>query len=452
MEKKSFHLISLGCAKNQVDSEVMLGSLTAHGWSYNDDPASSQILLLNTCGFIQPAVEEAIEEILALAEIKAAKPSLQKLVVAGCMVQRYGKSLAVELPEVDLFVGCEGADKIPSLLADLVADKGPRSKTVMPERSLMSSATPRMLATPPFRGWLKITEGCSNHCSYCMIPSIRGPLRSRTIGDLKKEAIRLAGDGMRELSLVAQDSTAYGRDLGSGNDLVGLLRELLHCTDIAWFRLLYLYPTGISNDLLALMAENRRILPYLDIPFQHVNDAVLKRMNRPYGSKDLRRLLDRLRAKIPDIALRTTFMVGFPGETEEQFLELADFMTDARLDHVGVFAYTNEEGAASYGYEKQIDEREKIRRRDHLLKLQAEISATSLKSYLGQTLEVLVEGLSGETDLLLEGRSRYQAPEVDGCIYINEGLANPGDIVPVRITKTMVYDLVGGIIDPNQQD
>jgi ribosomal protein S12 methylthiotransferase len=444
MVKLKYHMISLGCAKNLVDSEVMLGALAEHGWELCEIPEESHVLLVNTCGFIQPAVEEAIEEILELVQIKKAFPE-KKIVVTGCMVQRYRETLVGELPEVDLFLGTEGPTEVPKLLGQLL-DGTLTTKVVLPSTFLMNSETPRVLSTPSYRAWLKITEGCDNRCTYCMIPSIRGNLRSRTISDLTSEAKKLEGLGVRELSLIAQDSTAYGNDLTSDTTIVELLKSLLESTTIPWLRLLYLYPTGVTSELIQLLAKEERILPYLDIPFQHVNDEILKKMNRPYGYEKLVDLVTTLRIAVPDIALRSTFLVGFPGETEEQFLEIEQFLREYKIDHVGVFPYANEEGAPSENYPDQLPEEEKIRRMEYLLNVQAELSESIHQKYVGQTEDVLVEGVSAETELLLEGRTRFQAPEVDGCVYINDGTANPGDIVRVEISEAKTYDLVGGII------
>jgi len=439
-----FHLISLGCAKNLVDSEVMLGSLAAGGWELVDDPDEAGLLILNTCGFIQPAVEEAIGEMLELVRIKERSPE-KKIVVVGCLVQRYQEKLSEELPEVDLFLGTEAAADLADYVAQLF-DGVLSQRVLLPGRNLMSSTTPRIVSTPGFRAWLKITEGCDNRCSYCMIPTIRGPLRSRSIDDLVFEAQNLQEYGVKELSLIAQDSTAYGNDLGENDNIVHLMEQLLQRTSIEWLRLLYLYPTGISDALLQLMADNSRIVPYLDIPMQHVSDRILRSMNRRYGAEQLSTTISQMRTILPDIALRTTFLVGFPGETENDFLELETFLRRTNLDHVGIFAYANEEGCPSENFAGQVPEEEKLRRRDYLLAVQAELSSSIQKKYLGRVEPVLVEGLSRETDLLLEGRTRFQAPEVDGCVYLNDGTARPGDIVQVRITETQVYDLVGEIL------
>ncbi len=425
----------------------MLGALFAAGWQFAQDPEEADLLLLNTCGFIQPAVEEAIDEILALAELKDQEPK-RKLVVVGCLVQRYKDSLGAEFPEVDLFVGTEGCADIAHLVAPLfIAESEQQNKVLLPERFLMTANVPRTLATPSHRAWFKITEGCDNHCSYCMIPAIRGRLRSRPVDDLVKEAVLLQQRGVQELSFIGQDLTAYGDDLDVEQHLLALLKAVLGRTNIPWLRLLYLYPSGVSEELIALMAENSRIMPYLDIPFQHVSDPLLRRMNRHHRGEDVYRLVERLRLALPEVAIRTTFLVGFPGETEQDVDQLEQFIKEMKLDHVGIFCYANEEGCPSEHFPHQIAEESKILRRDRLLAAQAEISKTVCEKYVGRREQVLVEGVSVETDLLLEGRTRFQAPEVDGCVYINEGTANPGDLVTVRITESQTYDLVGGIVE-----
>ncbi|MGR0480167.1 MAG: 30S ribosomal protein S12 methylthiotransferase RimO [Candidatus Electronema sp. V4] len=438
---KRLHLTSLGCAKNLVDSELMLGSLELSGWRAVEDPAEAELLLVNTCGFIRPAVEEAVDEILRLAEYKQADSS-KKLVVTGCLVQRYGKDLQAELSEVDLFVGIDDQQRLPELISQLPSGSG--LILHQPSCSLISSAMPRRLSTPSFRSWLKITEGCDNRCTYCMIPAIRGKLRSRPASDLIIEARALEQAGVKELSLIAQDLTAYGSDLGS--NLAVLLRQLLQETNIPWLRLLYLYPASVTDELLDLMAEQPRILPYLDIPFQHVSSAVLQRMNRRYGRKELDRLVARISRRVPDCALRTTLMVGFPGETEEDVAELLDCLQSWQLDHVGVFPYEDEEGAPAADFQPKVPDEVKQERFARVMEAQAAISQQRLQRLVGREEDVLVEGVSQETELLLEGRTRFQAPEIDGCVYINEGKANPGDIVRVRIAEAHIYDLVGGII------
>ena len=443
MKNKTLHIVSLGCAKNLVDSEMMLGSLELGGYQVVDDPAAADLILVNTCGFIQSAVNEAVDEILRLSEYKQQDPTKQ-LVVSGCMVQRYGSDLQEALPEVDLFVGLDDEPQLLDLINELPGGSGIYHKS--PSRFIVNSSLPRRLSTPPFRSYLKITEGCDNRCTYCMIPSIRGDLRSRTIVDLVTEAQALAAAGVRELTLIAQDLTAYGNDLASDINLVNLLKALLADTDIPWLRLLYLYPVSTNDQLLQLMAEQSRIVPYLDIPFQHASDTVLRRMARRYSQQDLEQQISRIRSFLPDCAIRTTMLVGFPGETEDDIKLLLDCLQRWQLNHVGVFAYEDEEGSVAEKLKNKIEDEEKQNRFQRVMELQAGISKKLLAQYVGREEQVLVEGLSRETDLLLEGRSRYQAPDIDGCILINEGEASPGDIVTVRITEAHVYDLLGGIV------
>jgi ribosomal protein S12 methylthiotransferase len=436
--------VSLGCPKNRVDSEVMLGLLIETGCQITSDPDSADILLVNTCGFIQPAVEEAIDTIMDLIAIKERHPGMM-LVVTGCLVQRYAGNLQEELPEVDLFIGTDG-------FQDIVAhvNRLPSPDIIVhapPPRYVMDSLTPRRLTTPPHRAYLKITEGCSNKCAYCMIPAIRGPLRSRSLDDIVAEVRELDTLGIKELTLVGQDLTAYGLDFGStGPRLDHLLEHILDQSKIPWLRLLYLYPGRLSDPILDLMAREDRLLNYLDIPLQHISEKVLKAMRRPFGKKHLHSLIERIRAKVPEAAIRTTFMVGFPGETDGDVEEIADFLRHYQLHNVGVFTYSNEEGCAAEHLPDQVEEKIKQERSGYLMEIQSQISAKINQGYVGQQLEVLVEGVSEETELLLEGRSRFQAPEIDGCVYIADGQCTSGDLVMVEITEAHPYDLVGNIV------
>ena len=442
--KRIFHLVSLGCPKNLVDSEVVYGLLEEAGWQGADDPEEAAVLIINTCGFIQPAVEESIEEILQLAAYKNEDPS-KKLVVIGCLVQRYRKKLEAELEEVDLFVGTEGVPQVAILLDSLVEGKQIDS-LISTAPFLMSSALPRRRSTPFYRAWLKITEGCDNRCSYCLIPSIRGRLRSRSEEDLIEEARGLVAGGVRELSLVAQDLTAYGTDLYGEGRLESLVTRLLDETSVDWIRLLYLYPSRVSPELLDIIAGNSRIVPYLDIPLQHISSKILKAMNRPYTREEVIGLVGDIRNRIPDAALRTTLLLGFPGESEEDVREVEAFLREMELDHVGVFGYANEEGCTAEKFSGQVDEAEKLARLERIITLQAEISQRRLQRFVNTVEPVLIEGVSRETDLLLEGRTRYQAPDIDGCVLINEGDTRLGDIVDVEITEAQTYDLMGRIV------
>ncbi len=442
---KNLYLVSLGCPKNLVDSEIILAQLSTVDYTICHYPEEADLLLINTCGFIQSAVEEAIEQIILLGQVKLQKPGT-RLVVCGCMVQRYKHELIKELPEVDLFVGVDGCSEIARLVDQLSVGEQ-RNKIILPEkRYLMDSRAARKVSTPSHRAYLKISEGCSNRCSYCLIPSIRGPLRSRHIDDLAREADRLCKNGVKELTLIGQDVTSYGIDLGQRNtNLYTLIKKILSACTVQWLRLLYLYPNRISDDLLALMAEERRLLNYLDIPLQHISSKILKQMNRPFTAKEAHNLVERILNKIPDAAIRTTFIVGFPGETDRDIEEVALFLKTYKLSNVGIFTYSNEEGCAAEFFPDQCPENVKQERYDYLMNLQSQISLAKNKEFVGKTIPVLVEGYSSETDLLLEGRAMFQAPEIDGCVYITDGQCAAGDIVPVKITEAHPYDLVGEI-------
>ena len=440
----TLYTVTLGCPKNRVDTEVMLGFLAEADYDIVQEPELAEILLVNTCGFIQPAVEEAIEVILALEDIKAAHPNT-KLVVTGCLVQRYKGNLRDELPNVDLFIGTDGFQDIVSHLQNMQNGISPDIPT--DPLYVMTGETPRRLTTPSHRAYLKITEGCSNTCSYCMIPSIRGPLRSRTIADIIPEAKLLNESTIKEVTLVGQDLTAYGFDFGvKGDRIEDLAQAILNETTIPWLRLLYLYPTRLPNKLLEIMASEERLLSYLDIPLQHVSDTVLKNMKRPFGQKHIHDVVKRIRKIVPDAAIRTTFMVGFPGETDADVEIIANFMKDYRLNNVGIFTYSNEEGCQAEFYPNQIEKEIKQERFDYLMEIQSEMSMDLNQQYVGQTLDVLVEGVSKETELLLEGRTTFQAPGIDGCVYIADGECAAGDMVQVEITEAHPYDLVGHIV------
>ncbi|PIE57730.1 MAG: 30S ribosomal protein S12 methylthiotransferase RimO [Desulfobulbus propionicus] len=441
---KSVHFISLGCAKNLVDAEVMLADMEQHGYCIEQDPQGADILLVNTCGFIQPAVEEAIDEVLRMAALKRERSGVY-LVVSGCMVQRYGRELYEALPEVDLFLAIDDFPHIGAALDDLMAGNK-KELDVRPSRYLMDAGVSRKIATPVHRSYLKITEGCNNHCSYCMIPSIRGRLRSRAVADLVQEAQLLEAQGVQELTLIAQDLTAYGQDRSDGAGLVPLMDALLRHSSIPWFRLMYLYPSGVSNALLELMASQPRIVPYLDIPFQHVSDTILRAMNRPYGTEILDNLISRIRSYLPDCALRTTLMVGFPGESEEDIDFMLSRLNRWQIDHVGTFQYQAEEGSPAADYGPVVPEKIREKRYERIMEAQKIISQTKLQKYVGRVEPVLIEGLSRESDLLLEGRTRFQAPDIDGSVLITCGQVAQGDIVPVHIEEAHTYDLVGEVV------
>ncbi|MFO7760110.1 MAG: 30S ribosomal protein S12 methylthiotransferase RimO [Desulfobia sp.] len=436
--------MSLGCPKNLVDSEVMLGCLYEAGCYSSGNPEEADILLVNTCGFIQPAVEEAIEEILFCCRLKEKDPT-KIIVVTGCLVQRYGHELLEELPEVDFFIGTEGFAEIARYLALITRNDPSDEKLVLFEPvSIMQSDWPRYPSTPRHRAYLKIMEGCSNKCTFCIIPFLRGGVRSRGVEDLVTEAKRFADKGVREITLIGQDLTSYS---SGQKDLTFLLQSMLASTGIDWIRLLYLYPDKVSDNLLKLMASEERLLPCLDIPFQHVSDRILKKMGRKTRESAAYKLIDRIRGYMPEAGIRSTFMVGFPGETDRDVESIARFLRECRLDNVGIFTFFNEEGCAAGKLPDHNPEEVKRDRYEYLMELQAEISLKKNREKVGRIMPVLVEGVSSETDFLLEARAPFQAPEIDGLVYINEGRCNAGDIVNVLITESHFYDLVGSVAD-----
>lgn len=440
--KKKVSLVSLGCPKNLVDAEVMLGHLPTDRYEIVTDEAEADIIIVNTCSFIKEAKEESVETILDVADYKQTG-RCKMLVVSGCLPQRYRDELAAELPEVDLFMGTGDAPRIVELLE---ADSGVQQAVVGMPEYLYDHTTPRVKSSPHYSAYVKIAEGCANHCSYCIIPQLRGTLRSRSIASVVTEVRQLVAQGVKEINLIAQDITAFGADREDGSSIEALLRELVKIEDLAWLRLLYAYPDGISDEFIELMATEDKICNYLDIPLQHIDDGILAMMNRRVDEATIRTLLQRLRARIPELTLRTSFIVGFPGESEEQFDKLLEFVKEGHFERVGVFRYSREEGTAAYSLEDQIPERTKKSRHTKLMKAQARVSFRKNRTLVGRIEPVLVEGISEETDLLLQGRSSRQAPDVDGLVYITAGQAEVGAIVPLKITDSSEYDLIGEIV------
>jgi len=442
--KKKISLVSLGCPKNLVDAEVMLGHLPADQYEIVTDEAVADIIIVNTCSFIDEAKEESIDTILDVAEHKNSG-NCKLLVVSGCMPQRYQNDLAAELPEVDIFMGTGDAPRIAEILGQGGGNAAGLSFE-LPDY-LYDHETPRLRSSPFYSTYVKIAEGCSNCCSYCVIPSLRGNLRSRTIESVFAEVERLVAEGVKEINLIAQDVTAYGNDLNDGTSLAQLLRELVKITDLKWLRLLYAYPDGISDELLDLIASEEKICEYLDIPLQHIDDQVLTMMNRRIGETGIRKLLNRIRERMPEATLRTSFIVGFPGESDAQYARLLDFVKEGHFERVGVFRYSREEGTAAAALEGQIPVRIKRARYHKLMKAQNRVAFAKNRAMVGRIDPVLVEGYSEETDLLLRGLSIRQAPEVDGQVYITAGQADIGDIVPLRVTDSSEYDLIGEIVE-----
>jgi len=435
--------ISLGCAKNQIDTENMLGILTQNGFEITNSCEDADIVIINTCGFIQPAKEESIEEILKQVAIKEIYGD-KKIIVTGCLAQRYTNELASEIPELDAIIGTEYYSKIDTIVEGCIKGK----KYVCNDRQQWQAneVLPRILTTPKPTAYLKIAEGCDNFCSYCAIPYIRGKYRSRTIDSLYREAVYLAQMGTKELIIVAQDISRFGYDLGYKNGLSKLLDKLASINELKWIRLLYCYPDRIDVNLINAIEKNDKICHYIDIPLQHVNNNILRAMNRKTTKDEIKKLLDTIRSTIPDIVIRTSYMVGFPGEREEEFNELLEFIHEYPIDHVGVFMYSQEEGTKAAQLNEQVDIKEKVRRRNLIMSEQQKISKKLNKRWIGKMQEILIEGQDSKD--VYFGRFYGQAPEVDGQVYLfsNRKLSQ-GDFVNANIKKVYNYDLLGEYYD-----
>ena len=444
-EARSLYLLTLGCPKNRVDSEVMLGALGQGGYRLVDDPARASVIVVNTCAFIGPAKQESIDSILELAEHKRTG-QCRTLVVTGCLSQRYAPELARELPEVDHFLGTSAYAQIADLLA---AEAAPRQ--VIPDPDYIHDArTPRVNSGPAYTAYLKISEGCDNACAFCIIPTLRGAQRSRPVEDLVAEARTLAGSGVRELNLVAQDLTAYGHDLPGRPRLHELLRALC-AVDVRWIRLHYAYPRTFPEELIDVIASEPKIAKYLDMPLQHASDRLLRSMRRGRDRAFLESLVARLRARIPGLSLRTSLIAGLPGETEADFEELKEFVRTQRFERLGCFQYSDEEGTAAFDLPDKVPPRVIERRWREVMALQKRINREQNRALVGRRLTVLVEGASPETEHLLVGRHQGQAPEIDGQVYLNDGFAYPGEFVTVEVTEAHDYDLVAGIVERPEQ-
>jgi ribosomal protein S12 methylthiotransferase len=440
---EAVHLISLGCPKNTADSELMLGALVRAGFEITADPERAQVLLVNTCAFIEAAKKESIDAILAAAEVKKNGDG-KRLVVAGCLSQRYGVELRDQFPEVDVFVGTGDFLRLPELLR---RSERPELRPIPYSGAahlLPRAEAPRIRTGDPFSAYLKVSEGCDHRCAFCIIPKIRGRHESRALGDIAQEARMLADSGVRELNLIAQDLTAYGRDLNPRTSLAELLEGLAGVDGIRWIRLLYCYPNFVTDELLAAIAGIEKVVKYIDIPLQHADDAVLHAMRRERSPDGLRRVLDRIRAAIPDVTIRTSFIVGFPGESEAAFANLLAFVREQRFDRVGVFTYSREENTAAFAYGGQIPESVKRRRRGELMEAAAEISLEKNQAMLGREVEVFVEGAAPGRTKRLRARTASQAPEIDGFVVL-DGEAEPGEFVTAHIERASTYDLFGRI-------
>jgi ribosomal protein S12 methylthiotransferase len=432
----SIHFISLGCPKNRVDSEVMVGVAQDRGFVPTDDAESAEVIVINTCGFIEAAKRESIDTILEMSLFKQ-QGSCRKLVVTGCLSQRYATELASELPEVDHFLGSSDMLKLSAVLAE----QAPRILVGNPADWVIRATDPRTLSTRGASAYLKIAEGCNRHCGFCVIPQIRGKQRSRPMDDIVREAEQLAEHGVIELNLVSQDTVAYGRDRKGEGTLAQLLERVADVSGIGWVRVHYLYPEKLDERLLELLRDHPKVLPYVDMPLQHAAPTMLRRMLRG-GSTDLRAVVERLRRSVPDVVLRSAFIVGHPGETEAEFAELSSFISTAELDHVGVFQYSDEDACASYALEDKVDDETTEERAQALIDLQRVISRKKNEARVGQELTVLVEGASDESELVMVGRHAGQAPEVDGSVYLSHGPVQPGTFCRAHVVSATDYDLL----------
>lgn len=445
-EPARVHFVSLGCPKNRVDSEIMLGHLEDAAFAFTMDPAEADVIVVNTCGFIEDAKKESIDTILEMARYRT-EGLTKKLIVTGCLVQRYAKELEAEIPEIDALLGNGEYGTVAQVAQDAIralAAEGKLLKVADPH-FIHQATTPRVNTFMPHSAYVKVSEGCDQKCTFCIIPKLRGLQRSRSVADVEREVRALAARGVVEVNLVAQDLTAYGTDLEPKSSLATLLRTLGRIDELGWIRMHYAYPRPFSKALLAAMAEEEKVLPYLDMPLQHISDPVLKRMRRGRPRRFIEKLLGELRAAVPGLILRTSFIVGFPGETQADFEELCAYVQGEDFEHVGVFRFSREEGTPSFDLDDQIPEALIEERHAQLMEILQEKSREKKASYVGRRLEVLVDGPSEETDLLLAGRHVGQAPEIDGTTYINDGQARAGDRVEVEITESFDYDLVGHI-------
>lgn len=432
-------VISLGCPKNLIDSEIILGHLAKSGYILTDSIANTDIVVINTCAFIQPAVAEAKAKIRDILTFKK-KGIIRKIFVVGCLVQRFKQELEKEFPEVDGFLGIDYLSKLPAL----ATSTGNKKTYVRNPQTLCLSSEPRLLSTPKHYAYLKIADGCNNRCSYCLLPSIRGRFRSREIGDIVREAKMLAKFGVKELILVAQDTTLYGQDLYHKPMLAQLLHQLNRIKSLIWIRILYTHPAHFTDGLIKTIAELPRVAKYIDLPLQHISDRMLTKMNRKVTRQDIEQLLEKLR-KIDGVTIRTSFIVGFPSETHKDFSALLDFVRRQEFDHLGCFTYYREKGSPAYRFRNQIPEKIKIERFNQIMSLQKSISRRKLKIFNGKKVKVLIDALSKRKSYDYVGRTEGDAPEIDGLVYIKGKNLNPGDYVTAKVIRSSDYDLFAKI-------
>lgn len=450
-KKPTIGFVNLGCTKNQVDAEVMLGSLSATGFELTSKSDQAEVVIVNTCGFIEEAKQESINAVIEYGRLKNTGVC-RVLIAAGCLAQRYQDDLLKELPELDAVVGTGEIGRIADICRALLnpTPRTPRS-WMAPPPYLYDELAPRIRLGKPHTAYVKIAEGCNRHCTFCAIPLMRGKQRSRPIESIVKEAEKLADQGVKELSLISQDTVNYGVDLGARDGLTALLRELVKVKGLRWIRPFYLYPQQVTDELIDLYAGEERLAKYIDMPLQHIDDTILKRMHRLGDRASITRLVQQLRQRIPGLTFRTAFIVGFPGETEQAFAELKAYLLHMQFDRVAVFLYSDEEGTAAALLDGKVDRAIMEERRNELLALQEGICLRKSRAKVGATMEVLVDGPSEEAEGLWEARHEGQGPEIDGVVYVNKGQVAPGDLVKATITDATAYDLVGQVAGERSQ-
>jgi ribosomal protein S12 methylthiotransferase len=450
---KTVFFTSLGCSKNLVDSQVMLGYLGLDGYSIAEEPSNAEVIIVNTCSFIEASKKESVDTILDMADFKDPENGRCKaLVISGCMAQRYAQQLEAEIPEADLIIGTGEYNKITLLLRAMEDGKLEKKSFVEIPKFIHTEYDPRLNTSPFYTAWLKISEGCNRNCTFCIIPKLRGKLRSRSVESLVNEAKNLASTGVRELNLISQDLSDYGVDLDENNKLANLLSGLETVEGIDWVRLFYFYPDELTDEVIEKMATSEKICKYLDMPVQHFSTNVLKRMNRKITGEKIHERIERIRTRIPGIVLRTSIIVGFPGETEEDFEALLEGIKKARFNHLGIFRYSDEEGTPAFKLQPKVPQEVIEERFDRLYETQREIVRELNSEFLGKVIPVLIEGEHEETELLIEGRHFGQAPDIDGKVIINDLSGRKievGDLVQVEITDVLDYDLVGRVTSIN---
>jgi ribosomal protein S12 methylthiotransferase len=440
---KKIHFVSLGCPKNRVDSEVMLGVATGEGFTITDEASEAEVIVVNTCGFVGEAKRESIDTIFELAQMKE-HGACEKLVVSGCLSQRYPTEMSAQMPEVDHFLGSSDMLK----LRDVLQGKADRMLVGNPAEWVIRAADPRVITGPRASAYVKIAEGCNRKCSFCVIPQLRGKQRSRRLEDVVREVEQLVSNGVKEINLVSQDTIAWGQDRKyEDGELADLVERVAEVKGLRWLRLFYLYPETIDERLIDLLANHAVVLPYVDMPLQHAADAMLKRMRRGCGKDRQKRVVARMREKIPNLVFRTAFIVGHPGETDEEFEELCEFVRWAKFERMGVFRYSDEETSHSATLEGKVSAKIAASRNRKLMTLQRKIARDANRALVGKEMNVLVEGRSDEHDLVMQGRHAGQAPDIDGSVYLSGGEATPGEMRRVKITQASDYDLVGELVD-----